>query len=273
MKKNTLLIVSLIIAGSMMSLPQASASTIDSAVKNLNTSLNQFVSAKDDASIDRLSPEEDLAFRKKVVSDALTLSLKEIEDIRNKIGTLKLDDKSPEGIVSKQILGDLGEFEAHYRDVRSSLDEENDVEKIKDVARSTKEYRDDAYSPVILKALNLILTFQTDKLVKSADIRYTKIGSDISKLEKANLIKDGAFDKQMGEADKLISGAGSMVEESKDIVLDRNKDKNIDNIYDAPKDEKIVSPRELCEAALVNLKSSYGIFIDISSAIKKALKL
>lgn len=254
----------------------AEASTMESAVQNLNTSLNQLVTAKDDATAgDQLTPEEDLAFRKKVVNDALTLSLKEIEDIRAKLDSLKFSEKSAENAMKKQFIGDLGEFEAYYRDLQGKLDKETDVEKIKDIARGAKAYREETYSPVISKALEFILSFQTDKLVASADVRYGKIETDIKKLEKADFIEPGYFDRQMSESKKLISDARGLVDKAKIAVVKKEEDKP-SSADDKNADIKKVAsptPRELCEAALVNLKSSYSIFVDISGSVKKILKI
>jgi len=277
MKNIFILPIAFSLLGLIMITPIAEASTMESAVKNLDSSLNQLITAKDDViSGGQLSPEEDLAFRKKVVNNALILSLKEIEDMRAKFDTLKFSDKSTELSLKKQYVADLGEFEAYYRDLQGKLDKENDVEKIKDAAREAKIYREETYSPVISKALEFILTFQTDKLVSSADIRYGKIENDIKKLERANFIEPGFFGHQMSESKKLISDARNLVDRSKMIVTgaeteDKSEDKNTDDTE--IKKNITPTPRELCEAALVNLKSGYSIFVDISGSVKKILKL
>lgn len=278
MKNIFILSVAFSLMALLVNAPIAEASTIESAVKNLDSSLNQLITAKDEViSGGQLTPEEDLAFRKKVVNNALILSLKEIEDIRAKFDTLKFSDKSVENSIKKQYVGDLGQFEAYYRNLQGKLDKESDVEKIKDAAREAKIYREETYSPVISKALEFILTFQTDKLVSSADIRYGKIETDIKKLERANFIEPGFFGHQMSESKKMISDARDLVDKSKAVVTKaEEKDKSVDekDAEDTEAKKNITpTPRELCEAALVNLKSGYGIFVDISGSVKKILKL
>ena len=150
------------------------------------------------------------------------------------------------------------------------------MEKIKDMARGAKIYREETYSPIVAKALEFILAFQTDKLVTGADVRYGKIETDIKKLEKADFIRTGFFSREMGESKKLISDARGLVEKAKSEVISPDEgakeDASDEKATDAGK-EVAPTPRELCEAALVNLKSSYGIFVEISASVKKILKL
>jgi len=272
MKKTITFILTLAIVAVMTS--KTDASVIESAVKNLDSSLSQLVTAKDEVSSEKsLSPEEDLAFRKKVVNDALVLSFGEIEEIKSKLESFKFEEKSRESDLRKGFFADLGEFEASYRDLQGRLDKETDVEKIKDVARYAKEYREETYSPVITNILDFILTFQTNKLAENAGIRYEKIETDIKKLEKAGFIEIGYFGRQMGEARKFISDAKESADKARSIVTkeDSNKEE-AENSEDI--DAKTPpTPRELCEDALVNLKSGYNTFVDISGSVKKILKL
>jgi hypothetical protein len=274
MKKTIIFI--LLLATLITVTPKADASIIESAARNLDSSLNQLITAKDEATAEKtLSPEEDLAFRKKVVNDALILSFKEIEDIKGKLDSLNFEEKSDENKVRGQFFIDLGEFETTYRDLQGRLDKETDVEKIKDIARYAKEYREKAYGPIITEIVDFILAFQTDKLVAGAGIRFGKIETDIKKLERASFIEIGYFNRQMEEAGKLISNAKELVNKAKAMVMENDIDQEEEKEEVKEEEEEIVppTPRELCEAALIDLRSGYGIFVDISNSVKKIIKI
>ena len=122
MTKRILYIITIVAIIPLFSL-KVQASTIDSAVKSLDSSLNQFVTAKDDANGNSLTPEEDLAYRKKVVADALALSLKEISELRGKIDSFDFPEKSAEIDLKKQYLSDLNAFESVYKEFQEKLQE------------------------------------------------------------------------------------------------------------------------------------------------------
>ncbi|MDD5099156.1 MAG: hypothetical protein PHP35_02330 [Candidatus Colwellbacteria bacterium] len=245
------------------------ASTIESAVKNLDSSLNQFVTAKDDINGNQLSPEEDLAYRKKVVTDALALSLKEISELRNKLDSFDFSEESTETDLKKQYLSDLDAFESVYKEFRDKLNEGVSVDDVKDIAKRTRDYRDETYTSGTEPILDFVFAFQTNRLADNAEVRHSKIDADIKKLEKANFIEKDYFMRQMTEAGKYISDAKGLVNKAKDMILNPqdNEDKDSeDESSSAP------TPRELCEAALVNLKSAYSIFVNISGTVKKLIK-
>ena len=262
----------------------ASASELSSATENLSASTNQLIEAKDGAGENALSEEEDIAYRKKVVSDALALSFKEIESARAKLGSIKLDEESDLGKIKKAILDWLDTQEKYFREAEGKLSSEGlDLEGVKNLAKDIKAHRDESYNEDLGNALNFILSLETSKLADTASDRWDKIASDLQKIEKAGLIKKDLFAAEMAEAKKMIDGARALVGRSfaiaKDIYLPAPEEEGAAEEAQAVSDtasvaaEEIPSARDLCEAAIVNLKSGYGEFVKISASVKKLLKL
>lgn len=262
----------------------ASASELSSATENLSASTNQLIEAKDGAGENALSEEEDIAYRKKVVSDALALSFKEIESARAKLGSIKLDEESDLGKIKKAILDWLDTQEKYFREAEGKLSSEGlDLEGVKNLAKDIKAHRDESYNEDLGNALNFILSLETSKLADTASDRWDKIASDLQKIEKAGLIKKDLFAAEMAEAKKMIDGARALVGRSfaiaKDIYLPAPEEESAAEEAQAVSDtasvaaEEIPSARDLCEAAIVNLKSGYGEFVKISASVKKLLKL
>ena len=256
----------------------SSASELSSATQSLSASTNQLIEAKDSAAAGVLSEEEDIAYRKEVVSDALSLSFKEIESAREKLNSYEFEEESDFGKIKKSVLEWLDEQEKWFRDAESKISAEKlGLEEVKDIAKEIKARRDESYNAGLANALNFILAIETQKLTNTAGDRWNKISSDLGKIEKAGLIKEGLFSAKMTEAKKMIDGARALVERSlsvtKDIYLpDEEKSEPVSDEA-AVTAEEFPSARDLCEAAIVNLKSGYGEFVGISASIKKLLKL
>jgi len=252
------------------------ASELSSATQSLSASTNQLIEAKDSAAAGVLSEEEDIAYRKEVVSDALSLSFKEIESAREKLNSYEFEEESDFGKIKKSVLEWLDEQEEWFRDAESKISAEKlSLEEVKDIAKEIKARRDESYNAELANALNFILAIETQKLTNTAGDRWNKISSDLGKIEKAGLIKEGLFSAKMAEAKKMIDGARALVERSLSVTRGIYLPAEEESVSDeaAVAAEEIPSARDLCEAAIVNLKSGYGEFVGISASIKKLLKL
>lgn len=295
MKSNNIKFIYLAV-GLFLALPAgAKAASFSPETKTLDRSVSDLVSAKDDIGPEeKLSPEEELNYRKKVVDNALSLSLKEVSTLRGKIEGISLSDEN-EIRTRKEILADLDGLESHYKEAQKLAEKADEIERIKELAVTERNYREEKHSAIVGRSLDFILVFQTESLVKSSAIRYEKISSDLKKLERANLISGGKFSEEMEEARKFIENAKALMAKAKSVTIITKKEEvaekealgekaetsplKAENILieeDPAKEvkEKETSsptPRELSEAALTNLKSGYDSFIKISTSVRKTL--
>lgn len=282
-------IFALILVG-LFAIPSvSSASNLSSVTESLNVSTNQLIEAKDGSAANVLSEEEDINYRKKVVSDAIALSFKEIESTRKKLSSIELDDESDSNKIRLLIVEWLDAQEKYFHEAEDKLSAKNlSLDDVKNIAREIKIYRDENYNNDLISALNFILALETSRLTNVSVDRWNKISSDLAKIEGAGLIKKDQFLSEMTEAKKMIDGSRSLsdkaliiikdlylppIEEDSEEDLTQEETEKIDEAPIEAEKEKTPSARELCEAAIINLKSAYGEFVKISASLKKLLKL
>jgi uncharacterized protein YfkK (UPF0435 family) len=195
------------------------AAETDANTEDLNQSVNQLIEVKDDKSIseaERLAKE--LEARKQVVKDALSLSLKEISGLETSLKALKSKD---ERVIAfqKSSLEYLESAKAFYEEKAELVDSIEDLEEIKSLAQTIKDYRDAGYNTTTERINNFLLLSQTDNLIKVAQTRWTKIDADLNKLERGQFISYGYFDANMEKAQKYINDAADLSNEAKEHIL------------------------------------------------------
>ena len=264
---------------------------IKANAENLTTSVNQLIEVKDDKSMsdaERLAKE--LEARKQVVKDALSLSLKEISSLETSLKALKTKDERVLDFQSSS-LEYLESAKTFYKEQSDVVDKLASMDEVKALAQKIKDYRDAGYNKKIERVTNFLLLNQIDGLIATAETRWQKIDSDLKKLERGAFVSPGYFDANMQKAKKYISDATNLGADAKEQILKEFEAEKIsaeeklslttaspsedktqvqDNIPEiAP---KVVNPKELAEASLTNLKSSYDIFLKISQSVKKILQ-
>jgi hypothetical protein len=290
------------------------AAETDTNTEDLNQSVNQLIEVKDDKSISETERlDKELEARKQVVKNALTLSLKEISGLETSLKALKSKD---ERVVAfqKGSLEYLESAKAFYEEKTELVDSIKDLEEIKSLAQTIKDYRDSGYNAITERINNFLLLNQTDGLIKVAQTRWTKIDADLNKLERGQFISYGYFDANMEKAQKYINDAANLSAEAKEQILKEFEEElkikeaaesaipaennntpitmlgggagekessDLKNQLSAPTsstekieptETSVVNPKELAEASLTNLKSSYDVFLKISQSVKKILQ-
>jgi len=304
-KKHCLISVSIALL-LMFLIPVSFASELTSAAEDLDTSVSELIEAKDEINAEEMPIEEQVLKRKEVVSDALDLSLKEISSIKEKIASAYISEEEEELIAIKEyIINWLENEESYFKGAQDDLDaiEKDNLDAVKELAKDIKLHWEGNYIIEFKKALNFVFTLETSRLTNTAFERWDKISKDLEKIEKARLINEGYFNNEMNEAKKLIEGSRSLLSKALDSIKREynipkeekelppsdetglkattfNSAENIEEKQeiteedeDVLEEESLPSPNELCEAAIINLKSGYGEFVKISIAVKKLLKL
>ena len=168
-----------------------------------------------------MSEEEDINYRKKVVSDAIALSFKEIESTRKKLSSIELDDESDSNKIRLLIIEWLDAQEKYFHEAEDKLSAKNlSLDDVKNIAREIKTYRDENYNNDLISALNFILALETSRLTNVSADRWNKISSDLAKIEGAGLIKKDQFLSEMTEAKKMIDGSRSLSDKALIIIKD-----------------------------------------------------
>lgn len=264
----------------------ASTSTLSPETKNLDDSVTALIIAKDEIEPGKkLTPEEELSYRKNIIDNALALSLKEVSSIKEKVTGITPANEAFVKIKA-EIISELDELERHYREAKDVALLADTAEKIKKLASEERVYRETVHSATVSRAIDFILVLQTEMLIKNAEIRYEKIASDLKKLERANLIISGRFSKEMGEAKQYIETARALIAKARSAMIpateevpnENNEDQEVSDVSANIKEKEDIkeaapssTSRDLAEAAITNLKSGYDSFIKISVSVKRIL--
>jgi len=261
-----------------------SASTLPATRQNLKESVNRFIEARDSDRENNLSEQNNIANRKKVISDVLDLSRQEIESVRARLNATRIDRESQLWTVRKIILQWLDSEEKYFKEIEGRLNSELSLNEVKDLAREIQNHRNEKYNANLANALDFIFTLRTLRLTDIASSRWDRISSDLQRIERAGLIRVNLFAPEMSEARAMIYKARSLVEKSlvqiKNIYLPTPEEKPTPLITEvgdnnAAIEDKQTAPtvRELCEEAIDNLKTGYDAFVRISVAVRKLLRL
>ncbi len=284
--KLKLIILSLIaLIGANLQQP-VSASEIVMATP-VEKSVDELLTTKDDIS---LSPEEKLAkeinTREKILKEALTSSLDEVNNIKARLEKLPESEKdSKEKKLKDKFMKELTNYEIYYKGQNENLDsliansKNNETlnEDLKKAIVDLKDYRENIYNPTFQKMVDFLILFYSADVLQITQTRFDKISNDIKKLEKLGLIKTGYSKLSMEKALELINDANALQAKARDLILNPNvsNKKNSDNTEEIVGDKKEPiaqpTPRELIETSLNKIKSTYDIFLQISKDIRKTL--
>lgn len=213
-----------------------------------------------------LAPEEKLAKAKDDLTKALDLSLKKVDSLKGRLNELNFPALSREEGLKGDALRDLDEYAAYYKKTKTSLEKEETLDGVKDLAKEVKEYRDTTYTPGVEKIIRFILVFYNEEVLGVTNDRLGKIEADVKKLDKLGVIKEGDFRGKLDEAIGLLKEAANLQGDAKKIILGTASSTDSEM-------EKKLSTKGMIEKSLNNVKTVYDIFLELNQNVKKALGL
>ena len=280
--------------------PEMLASIVKDATTKIEASHDALLDIKDNATItDADKAEKGVEARKNIISDAILLSLAEIESIRVDFSKIaKLDDKSIENGLLSKFKAELDVYTSYYEERSGNLEKVTTVDEAKAFAKEIIDYRTNIYNPSIEKMAEFILLFYTEETIDTTKTRMTKMLVDINKLEKLNIIKLTLISPKIDKASELLETATNKYLAARELIITAGKAEITDTLPEtAPQieiDAKIESEglteletetgieipmetkptaKELIESSLNDIKSTYDIFIQISKDIRRSLGL
>jgi len=262
----------------------ASASVLPTIRQNLDESVNRLIEARnsDDANI--LSEQNNVIHRKKVISDVLALSLQEIISVRNRLNSINIEKESPSWTIREIILQWISSEEKYFAEIRIRLDSTLSLDEVKALAREMQNHRNENFNTNLTNALDFIFILRTLRLTDIAANRWNKINANLQRIERAGLIRTNTFAPQMSEAKERIDEAQALVNKSfdfiKNIYLPTQEESLSPLVIEIGKNDAVIeteqkppSIRELCEAAMDNLKLGYDEFVQISTSVRRLLRI
>lgn len=266
---------------------------------------NSSISSEDKAKAEVIS-------RKKVISNVIDLSRAQIEDLKKRLDLITLPESDDWKLIKELFIKNSDEFIEYYKKSADSLNSLVTLDEIKNFAKSIEEKKISQIDVESNKINNVIVAFGMSDVLKLADERLKKVSLDVNKIYDKKLTKSQALMDLYKKSSKMIDDAHNLNDRSKEIMLnvystsdatstvefikklkdeiadlkkkesinklpatvkeDNTKDEG-ENIAVEIKDSDIDSYlQDLTFKTLSNIKTAYGIFIDMSVNVKKYIK-
>ncbi|OGY60923.1 MAG: hypothetical protein A3F99_01690 [Candidatus Colwellbacteria bacterium RIFCSPLOWO2_12_FULL_43_11] len=278
--------------------PVLAETTTTEQTKPVDESVNELLEIRDDTT---LTEEEKLVKefngRKNILTEVITLSLDEIIKLKDKLKALgEFEDQSDEKLLQDKFNSSLDGYDAYYKDQTKKLETLTTIDEAKSLAQSIKDYRENTYNPEVQSAVDFILVFYNDDVLKTANSRLDKMSGDINKLEKLGYLKAGTFSAKLKEARETLADANDMNKRAKEAILATaprepkaettegdgletkteevtQPESTIPSNEGDAEVEVIPTPGELITGSLNKVKGTYEIFLQIGKDLRKALGL
>ncbi len=299
MKKDTSILIAYVALVSIIMVPfRASAQTtgIQRVLESAKQTIDDFVSAKDD------QQSMELPLRIKTLEQAISLSIEEAKDLRDKLNDLDnlgADEKAWRNEKIQEIKVAITYFESTKKKIVDKSDTLTEADT-KTAAENFKQWRSEHYLPVLNEVQDYFLIIQQDKTIQTTKTRWQKIDGDIKRLEKAKVKKIDTARKLLTDANGLIEESDTLNQSARAIFFDTfitpttstatSSDSENSTSSDAKlstlvediattsteavesADTKPKSIEDLVTDSLSKIKETYKIFIDMSGLVRKLLK-
>jgi hypothetical protein len=246
------------------------------------------------------SPKEQ-ELRLEIFERVFNLSIKETEDIINQLKALEnLDEKNSS--FRNELLEKFNGFLKFYEEQKKNLEnlEEIDMAKIKNLAQSFKDWRENVYLPVLKTAIDFLLINQQKIALEITEKRHKRISADVKKLKKINLKGSDKLEKFSEQANDLIKIARDLYQEAENrfwlttILIATSSQQTATTTEEitvttpstssgqatstatttipaAETEDQSLSIKNLIGQSLNKIKETYQIFIEMSNFVKKLL--
>ncbi|OGM92756.1 hypothetical protein A2372_01035 [Candidatus Wolfebacteria bacterium RIFOXYB1_FULL_54_12] len=263
-----------IFGGLFMAAPSVQATEITTSL--INTAI-----AKEE-SPEVLTAEQ----RKAILKEVISASQHEIATLTETLNDLKLDDAW--SLARDHFVATLATSSEYYTGLETRLAEEDiSLDEIKSIAADLKEWRETTYTPALKETGNLILIIQTETVHGVVQLRATKIGNDIKKLDKQKLVNTDVLKKYLAQAEHSLKNAQILTDKAKDIYFTASvvpfqpkKEGSADKLNSiAPQEQSPAEElaeidsqdqvRDLAKESLKEIKAAYELFFKMNDRIRK----
>ncbi len=261
-----------------------STATSTPALSPIEDSLNQLISAKEDATLS-LSARTyaEVTARENILEGVLSLSINEVSSTQSKLNSLPNFAKgSKELTMQNKYLGQLTTFSSFYKkeyklliNIENNSDpySESTNSALKNLAQDIEKYRENYYDQPISDMMNFYLVYYSQSVISTASAQLAKVSQNIGQLEAANLISQGQFDQQLKEVNSLLSSAADLTAAAKGMILNPQVASALSSAANGTSTvlQASSTPSALLTQSLSDVKQVYNIFIDIGNQLKSEL--
>gem|GEM_PF-6773499 len=218
-----------------------------------------------------------LESKKEALSDALTASYDELNELKSEVESIKVEGDQWDKI-KIDILNQADKIKEYYDRAGEKLVSENiNQDTIKGLAKELKYFREGFVNEYYKNSINFILIFEEADLLKIADSRLNKISSDLARLEKQSVSKVRPLKTLYNEAGKHLKLAHDLNDNAKTLFYNylnplEKKEIKPDELDQEKEQTKKLSDsqtlvRSISQKSLDELKATYDIFINMSKSL------
>lgn len=166
---------------------RAQAPAVQKAFEEVRTKLDDLVSAKDEDIAD------DLALRIQALKKVLEFSAEETRTLKARMRAAELDGTDEEMLAAwkARMEGGLAAADSRYEETLGMLTATTtaplDLAAVKTIATAFKEWRDASFTPLAAEVEEFLLVAGQNRALEVARSRFSKIESDVARLERAKI--------------------------------------------------------------------------------------
>lgn len=280
----SLFIITLITAvlfGGFAPSAHAQAPAVQKAFEEVRTKLDDLVSAKDENLAD------DLALRIQAFKKVVEFSVEEANTLKIKLLATELRgvDEEALGVWKELMTQELLDANAYYEATLVTLTTTTvplDLEGVKTLATSFKEWRDGSFAPLVGELEEFLLVAGQARALEVAEARFVKIQSDVEKLERARIKGTETLVELLAAARAYLDDAAESHERARTLFTAVIAPPPADEEEETPSEAATsTDPVEVAEmptirdevrTSLESIKQAYLSFIEMSVEVKKILR-
>lgn len=195
---------------------------------------------------------QELRIRKELLTQVITCSKNETEDLRLKLTALP--ESNPEVRTLRTLLLERTNDALRFYDQQLKKVDDLGLQGTKDTARAIAAWRRYSWTPLAENGLNLLIWAKNEDLVRAAHTRLSLIGQTVRTLK---LLEQEEIKTLYGSAEKNVSESQKFHEEARNFIRDLG----------AAQDSSIA-----IKNTLESLARAYKNFFDLSESVNQIVR-
>ena len=235
---------------------------------------------------DDVAPEERLAKKIGLTTDALKKADERVVEMRTKLEAIKFEDETPELELRNKLIERANEYSAFYNDKLTALAAVQTLEEVDLLIDEIIAYREGAYTIGAKEILEFTLVYSyTPSVLTLADERLENILKDVERLEGLKLIEPSTFVSKTDESKATLQKAHDLQTQAATLIME-NYATSLLVVPVVPEVQPLeavvtttealpalleVTPRSLAEQSLTEVKKLYELFIETGEKVGETL--
>jgi len=231
--------------------------------------------------VDDIAPEERLAKKIELTTDALKKADGRVVDMRTKLEAIKFEDKTPELELRDKLIERTNGYSTFYNDKLAALTAVKSIEEIDLIIDEVIAYREGDYATGAKEILEFTLVYSyTPSVLTLADQRLENIMKDVVRLEGLELIEPNVFVSRTDEAKAILQKAHDLQTQAVTLLMENYTTSLLVTPEVTPLEITLtevlpvlplVTPRSLAEQSLAEVKKLYELYIETGNKVGETL--